>query len=58
MLNGVLHHFNLFYFSFLSQSKVRKAQSQKDEGHVKQEVEKKVKAETLKANEIEGNEVH
>ncbi|XP_026019161.1 myosin-2 heavy chain-like isoform X2 [Astatotilapia calliptera] len=37
-------------------SKVRKAQSQKDEGHVKQEVEKKVKAETLKANEIEGNE--
>ncbi|XP_042072458.1 WEB family protein At4g27595, chloroplastic-like [Haplochromis burtoni] len=41
-------------------SKVRKAQSQKDEGHEKQEVEKemkkKVKAETLKANEIEGNE--
>lgn len=58
MLNGVLHHFNLFYFSFLSQSKVRKTQSQKDEGHEKQEVEKKMKAETLKANEIEGNEVH
>lgn len=56
MLNGVLHHFNLFYFSFLSQSKVRK--TQKDEGHEKQEVEKKMKAETLKANEIEGNEVH
>lgn len=48
----------LFYFTFLSQSKVRKAQSQKDEGHEKQEVEKKMKAETLKANETEGNEVH